>query len=210
MAPEGEVTVASEARGADEVRTAVRGEEVEFWAATSCRALAETVFDLLTDPSAHQSVGETAMGSLRLLAAEFPSGPLRLGSQFTTRGRHDPALGHFVERSRVVELERPQRLTLETDSRFEYRRGRRPSRFRILNAYTVTPLPGVGSRISHTQSFLEARDLGIEWRFWLAAFRLPALGPLVRQIPARAGVLAGLKRLARTAEARTDQASAAH
>jgi uncharacterized protein YndB with AHSA1/START domain len=116
----------------------------------TCRAPAETVYDLLADLHSHlEWAGRRQLETTRLLTLEAPSGPATVGTEFFTTGS-DGKVARWSDRSVVTEAIRPEVFEFVTEGRREGKPGSRPWLLTAVHRYQIRPAPG-GCRVTYTE-----------------------------------------------------------
>lgn len=156
-----------------------------------CAVPPEAVFDVITDLPAHLVwSGERAEDdTFKLLGLEAQDERAQVGTAFSTTGANFN--GTFHDRSVVVQVDRPERLVIETEASLDRKRG---SEWHVdfRHTYDIRP-EGHGSRITYTDTITRVNYVP----YWLQ--------PWIRPIT-RSAILKGdtkqLQNLARLAEER--------
>jgi hypothetical protein len=165
----------------------------EIVISSNSRAHADAVYGALEDLRSHlEWSGERNHRSFRLLTLEAEPGPAGVGTEWRSTGK-DPG-GMFTDRSVVTEAVRPTRFEYVTESRFDWRRGKRPAmEATIVSRFDIEPRPG-GSRITWRSQTVQMKNAP---RFMTA--------PILRWLARRSGGLysrRAVRNLARFAEER--------
>lgn len=181
----------------------VRDGWIEITASATSRAPAEAVFAALVDLPSHL-VWASVPRDFGLLSLDAPPGPVAVGTGFRSQGRAGP-LGRWRDRSRVTEILPATVFAFATDATFEYARRRPPTRFAVEHRYEIAPRrDGCSVIYSFRLTALEPPAIELRVPLWLLRNRFTR--PFMAIMPARIGVLEGLKRLLRYVEERAEPA----
>jgi hypothetical protein len=152
----------------------------------------EVVYDTIADLRAHlEWSGERASSdTFKLLELDAPAGTATVGTTFTSSGAADN--GTFHDRSVITEASRPDRFTIETDSRLDRTRGE-TWEAHFSHRYDIES-EGSGSKIVYTETVERANYTP----YWLHPLVRPIFRPLVNRADRKQ-----LQNLARVAEDRS-------
>lgn len=116
----------------------------------SCRAPAESVYDLLADLQSHlEWAGRRQLETTRLLTLEAPPGPAGVGTEFSSTGS-DGKVARWADRSVVTEATRPEVFEFVTEGRRKGKPGSRPWLSTAVHRYELAPEP-IGCRVTYTE-----------------------------------------------------------
>lgn len=127
-------------------------------------ASAEDVYDTIVDLRAHlEWSGKRAESeTFKLLSLEAPVGPAVVGTEFSSSGAADN--GTFHDRSVISEATRPERFTIDTDSRLDRKHGR-TWHAHFTHRYDVEATDE-GSRITYTETISRVNYVPYWLRWW--------------------------------------------
>ncbi len=112
----------------------------------TCRAPAETVYDLLADLNAHlEWAGARQSETTRLLTMEASPGPATVGTEFRTSGS-DGKVARWHDRSVVTEADRPSVFEFVTEGQRFGKPGKTPMEATTVHRYTIES-SGSGCRV---------------------------------------------------------------
>ena len=107
----------------------------------SCRAPAETVYDLLADLQRHLVWGGERQGeTTRLLTMDGPPGPAGVGTEFRSTGS-DGKVARWHDRSVVTEAKRPEVFEFVTAGERHGKPGTAPVHATTVHRYEIGPAP---------------------------------------------------------------------
>lgn len=162
----------------------------------SCRAPAETVYDLLADIPGHlEWAGRQQKGNYRLLSIDASEPTARVGTEWVSTGAD--AMGTFADSSVVTEATRPSLFEFVTEAKLSTKRNT-VVEWTTVHRYEITPLDN-GCSIAYTFRTVRMSELPGA----LMAFNIPGL----RAIGLRIGgsnLRRGFRNLARLAEQPVD------
>ena len=164
----------------------------ETQTSVSSKAPPKTVFDVITDLTAHlEWSGERATDdTFKLLGLDASELVASVGTTFTSTGANFN--GTFHDRSVVTESTRPTRFTVETDASLDRKRGK-TWEAHFEHRYDVLP-DGEGSRIVYTETIQRVNYVP----YWLKPVVRSLFRPLVNSADRKQ-----LSNLARLAEERS-------
>jgi hypothetical protein len=174
----------------------LRGRPIEGQISETCRAPAESVYELLADIRGHLEWGGTRRSKRsRLLSMQAPAGPAAVGTEFISTGEN--SMTWMSDRSVVTEAVQSRTFEFVTESCWRLKRSGKRVDWTIVHHYDMAPDP-VGSRISYSLRATRATSLPGP----LVMFRVPVLRSIVSRM-SMAQLKGGMRNLFRLAEERT-------